>query len=104
MVNDHGSSWEDHLPKVCFAYNTSTHTFTGYTLFYMMYGREAKMPADIVYGTPIQTQSQYASKLRQSLKEAYSQASKEMNTAAQRQKSLYDKKVYGEPYKVDDSV
>ena len=28
MVNDHGSSWEDHLPKVCFAYNTSTHTST----------------------------------------------------------------------------
>ena len=107
MVNDHGSSWEDHLPKVCFAYNTSTHTSTGYTPFYMMYGREAKIPADIVYGTPAeqpQTHSQYASNLRQSLEKAYSQARKEMNTAAQRQKSLYDKKVHGEPYKVGDLV
>ena len=46
MINDHGDSWEEHLPKVCFAYNTSTHTSTGYTPFYMMYGREAKIPAD----------------------------------------------------------
>ena len=107
MVNDHGNSWEDHLPKVCFAYNTSTHTSTGYTPFYMMYGREAKIPADIVYGTPTeqpQTHSQYASNLHRSLEKAHSQARKKMNTAAQRQKSLYDKKVHGEPYKVDDFV
>jgi len=67
MVNDHGSSWENHLPKVCFAYNTNTHTSTGYTPFYMNYGREAKIPANIIYGTPVgqpQTHSQYASNLR----------------------------------------
>jgi len=107
MVNDHGSSWEDHLPKVCFAYNTSTHISTGYTPFYMNYGREAKIPADIIYGTPVeqpQTHSQYASNLRQSLEKAYSQARNEMNTAAQRQKSLYDNKLHGEPYKVNDLV
>ena len=67
MVNDHGSSWEDYLPEVCFAYNTSTHTSTGYTPFYMMYGREAKIQADIIYGTPVgqpQSHSQYAGNLR----------------------------------------
>jgi len=72
----------------------------------MMY-REATIPADIVYGTLTeqpQTHSQYASNLRQSLEKAYSWERKELNTAAQRQKSLYDKKVHGESYKVDDLV
>jgi len=61
--------------KVCFAYNASTHTFSGYTQFYMMHEREATIPANIVYGTPTeqpQTHSQYASNLWQSLENAYS--------------------------------
>ena len=73
----------------------------------MMYGREAKIPADIVYGTPTehpQIHCQYASNLRHSLEQAFSLAREAMNTATQRQKSLYDKKVHGEPYKVDDLV
>ena len=37
IVNDHGESWEDYLAKVCFTYNTSIHSSTGYTSFYMMY-------------------------------------------------------------------
>ena len=107
MVNDHGESWEDHLAKVCFAYNTSIHSSAGYTPFYMMYGKEARIPADIVYGTPTrhpQTPSQYAANLRHSLEQAYLLARMAMDTAAQRQKLLYDKKVHGEPYKVDDLV
>ena len=73
----------------------------------MMYGREARIPADIVYGTPMrhpQTPSQYAANLRHSLEQAYLLARTAMDTAAQRQKLLYDKKVHGELYKVDNLV
>jgi len=38
---------------ICFAYNTSANTSTGYISFYMMYGKGTKIPADIiVFGTP----------------------------------------------------
>ena len=73
----------------------------------MMYGREARIPADIVYGTPTghpQTPSQYAANLHHSLEQAYLLARTAMDTAVQRQKLLYDKKVHGESYKVDDLV
>ena len=51
-VREHSEDWEDHLAKVCFAYNTSEHSSTGFTPFYLMYGRQARLPVDIMYGLP----------------------------------------------------
>ena len=46
---DEKDEWEECLPKVCLAYNTSEHSATGFTPFYMMFGRQANMPLDILY-------------------------------------------------------
>ena len=35
---DHPFDWEDHIRKVCMAYNTSTQSTTGYTPFFLMFG------------------------------------------------------------------
>jgi len=52
---DHLFDWEEALPKVCFACNTSIHSTTGYSPFYLMYGREPRLSIDIVYGTQSQS-------------------------------------------------
>ena len=44
--------WDEKLPAVAFAYRTSEHEATGFTPFYLMHGREAQIPADLVYGPP----------------------------------------------------
>lgn len=43
--------WKQFVRPVCFAYNTSVQAFTGYTPYYLMYGREARLPVDLQFGT-----------------------------------------------------
>ena len=73
-VEDRPEEWEDYVQKVCMAYNTSTHATTGFTPFYLMFGRQARIPADLMYGTAEPESLNYgefAAKLRQSLADAY---------------------------------
>ena len=43
--------WEEHLCRLCMTYNTSVQPTTGYTPFYLMFGRQVWMPTDIMYRT-----------------------------------------------------
>ncbi|KZS03119.1 Uncharacterized protein APZ42_034227 [Daphnia magna] len=45
VSSDH-KDWDESLPFVTFAYNTSRHESTGRTPFYLVYGREAVLPID----------------------------------------------------------
>ncbi|KZS06258.1 Uncharacterized protein APZ42_030339 [Daphnia magna] len=50
------TNWDDILPYITFAYNSSIQESTGKTPFYLLYGREAWLPVDVVMGvraTPV---------------------------------------------------
>ena len=42
--------WDLRLPLILFAIRTSEHSSTGFSPFSLVYGREARIPWDIVYG------------------------------------------------------
>ena len=44
------AKWQMFICPVCLAYNSSVHAFTGFTPFYM-FGREARLPIDLRFGT-----------------------------------------------------
>jgi len=107
IVDESGGEWEEHLSKVCFAYNTSKQSSTGFTPFQLMFGRLARIPLDVIYKTPMPeptTVPQYVAQLRQSLEKAYKLTRENLKTAAGRQKERYDRKRHGDPYKVGDKV
>ena len=106
-IKDYNGSWKDHIQAVCLAYNTSVQPTTGYTPFYLMFGRQARIPVDVMFGSSpdvINSPSTYASTLQKSLTLAYDQVRDKMNTTFQRQKQFYDKKVHGKPFSVGDLV
>ena len=47
--------WDLKIPLVLFAIRTSEHSTTGFSPFALTYGREARIPWDIVYGSPPNT-------------------------------------------------
>lgn len=98
--------WEDHVQKVCLAYNTSVQATTGFTPFYLMFGREARLPIDFTFNlpTPATTTAEYASHLADALNQAYASAREKIGHNQNRQKEVYDKKIHGEPHSEGDLV
>ena len=89
------------------AYNTSIHPTTGFTPFYLMFGRQAKLPVELMYGTPEpepQSSTEYASQLKSSLTEAYEKVRVKTTRQLDHQAELYNKKVHGKPYEVGNHV
>ena len=65
-----------------------------------MFGRQAKLPIDLVYGTrrgqaPI---TEYAKYIKNALEEAYQLVREKLDAAHCYQKVHYDKKVHGKLY------
>ena len=98
--------WEDRLHKVCFAYNTSVQASTGHTPFFLIFGRQAQLPIDLVYrtgnaDTPV---NEYALQLKEGLEDAYALVREKLNASHEHQKKYYDKHVHGDTFKIGDLV
>ena len=48
LVHEDESKWDRYLDSVLFAYRTSKQASTKYSPFYLMYGREPRLPIDLI--------------------------------------------------------
>ena len=105
-ANENPFNWEEHLRPLCMAYNTSVQSTTGFSPFSLMFGRQARMPIDVVYGSPNEekTPSEHAASLRERLESAYQRVREQMSHKLDRQKEYYNRKVHGQPYSAGDLV
>lgn len=100
-TKDNPFNWEDHVRKVSLAYNSSIHPTTGYTPFYLMFGRQARLPVDLMFTTDKPkkvTPTEYATQLRDSLEQAFENVQATMGSKLETQKQIYDHKVHGDPF------
>ena len=107
MVGGHHDTWEDHVRSVCMAYNTSLQPTTGYSPFFLMFGRKARLPIELAYGTSetaTHSPNEYAAALQKSLGSAFEQVRKNFKLRLCRQKDFYDRKVHGQHYRRDALV
>lgn len=102
--------WDGFLKQIAFAYNTSVHSSTGYTPYFLTHGREARVPADVLLGPLTQGNplrgppGEFAASLVVSLNTAFSQAKEHNASAHERQKMHYDDRMRHKPYEVGDLV
>ena len=93
-VSSNQTDWDEKLPAVAFAYRTTIHESTGFTPYFLMHGREARVPADLVYGEPDISSSSidgdFPSRLQNNLHEAFGTARQNIGQAAKRRKDRYD--------------
>ncbi len=104
--------WKDLLPKLAFAYNSTVNKSTGYSPFFLMFGRNSRLPVDAIFGLdPSPTVSmkrkshkQFADEWKMSMEEAYKLANQNIGKAAAYNKKQYDQKVHGADLKIGDQV
>ena len=103
-LNENGKQdWKAHLNRLLHAYNTTTHTSTGYSPYFLMFGRKPKLPVDaFLQNTP--KPDNYLEEMKARLQDAYRIAGENCDQARQHQKKNYDRKVRGGTPEVGDSV
>ena len=100
--------WHKYVAPLVHAYNCTRHSSIGYSPYYLMFGREPRLPIDLVFGLDrnleSKNQTSYVTDLKQRLQEAYKAATKVSGDAQHRQKCLYDLKIRGANLQPGDRV
>lgn len=110
LMAEHPLDWEELLPYCTFSYNTSVHASTKLTPFYILYGREARTPMDLLFGRadpPVKENlPTYIRHLAERLEEAATIARTNLRAAQTIQKAYYDSNQPHslQPYKEGDLV
>ncbi|MCG8048342.1 MAG: RNase H-like domain-containing protein, partial [Candidatus Thiodiazotropha endolucinida] len=103
------ADWKSHVSTMTHAYNAAVHDSTGFSPFYLMFGRHPRLAVDAFLGIPHATETtkshqDYAGRLNEKLTRAYATASEEAKKSASRQKGYYDENVRNSCLEVGDRV
>ena len=90
--------WDRHLGCLAAAYRSTPHESTGLTPNLLMLGREARLPAEIMFGSrtvegDITSYGEYVDKLKAKMQHAHDIARKHLHATSKRQKEHYDGKM-----------
>uniref|UniRef100_A0A8C2CR87 Gypsy retrotransposon integrase-like protein 1 n=1 Tax=Cyprinus carpio TaxID=7962 RepID=A0A8C2CR87_CYPCA len=101
--------WSKHIGYLVHAYNSTICDATWYSPYFLMFGREARLPIDLCFGTSPDGKaegghSRYVTKLKEDLQRAYKLASEVAYKTHQRNKRSYDKRVGFHTLDIGDRV
>ena len=97
LEQDKKARWSEHLPEMLVAYNGTHSTVTGYSPYFLLFGRKARMPVDYLFPTlcdsPHQTKMEVSiAAMQKRLKEAFAVARHLTSQETAKQRCYYDYK------------
>ena len=98
LEQDNMACWSEHLPEMLAAYNGTRSAVTGYSPYFLLFGRKSRMPMDCLFPTlhdsPHQAKMEVSvAAMQKRLKEAFAVARHLTSQEAARQRRYYDRKV-----------
>ena len=99
-VNQYHQDWDEWLPYVVFAYNSTRQNSTGYTPYYLLHGFEPRLPSDITDPNDDTSVAEHFERLHHA-REAAIQATLR---AQEGQKKQYDRNRYEQEFREGDLV
>jgi transposase InsO family protein len=109
LSEDEKKKWKNYLQPLVHAYNCSKHSTTGYSPFYLMFGRKPRLAIDVIFGIysgqdKTTSHSGYVASLKERLRKAYEMVSSAIKDTGERHKKLYDSRIRGVTIEVGDHV
>ena len=97
LEEDRKACWSEHLPELLLAYNATCSAVTGYSPYYLLFGRRPRIPVDYLFPTlcdsPHQTKMEVSVvAMQKRLKEAFTVARHLTSEEVARQCRYYDRK------------
>ena len=96
--------WPKHLPELVFAYNCTEHASTGFSPFYLMFGRQPFLPVDLLLNQNLLGCDDWVLHHRSRLEGAYRLAQTKLQQELSRSKRRYDQKANPNVFQVGDLV
>ena len=95
LEEDRKACWSEHLPELLMAYNATRSAVTGYSPYYLLFGRRPSIPVDYLFPTlrdsPHQTKMEVSvAAMQKRLKEAFAVARHLTSEEVARQCRYYD--------------
>ena len=111
LSSEEKQDWKGHLNKVVHAYNCTRQASTGYSPFFLLFGRSPRLPIYIAFGIQnaeggvvTTNHGHYAQKWQDQMKQAYHITSQHIDKSAAQGQKRYDIKAKSAPLKPGDRV
>ena len=103
------SKWKDHLPKMVHAYNCTRHESTGFSQFYLLFGRQPRLPIDLILNLESESckpanYKTYVKNWKEAMSEAYEIANEKCAQNRTRGKQYYDRRIRSSELRPGDRV
>ena len=110
LSTEQKQNWKIYIAPLVHAYNSMRQDTTGQSPFYLMFGRQPRLPVDLAFGTATdnntkhKSMTQYISHMKDRLRKSYEIAQKATQKSQERQKDNYDTRIRGGKVEVGDRV